>query len=698
MELRNYLMILWRRRWYVCQSLVIIPLLTYLFMVLITPIYESKAMIILKATTLQQKFISNIPNEVGNFDNFSEESFLGTIEEIIKSEPVIGAVIERMKLCDNNGELIKTEKFISPGKFGLMSQQKGIDIELLTGTNAFELTSYGPSAPEAQRIGEQVIKSFKDVFSEMYKRDAGMAGEIIRSRIKDVKKRLEIAEEDVEKYRSEHELFDTTEQIDNLLSQISTLETTYNGTLQQQYENKQILKAIRNSSIGDKKKFKDIQVQVEDISVIESYKEELLNLEMDIARRLTELTEEHVEIQAMQKQKARLQSIIKNEMTKNLSSQLIDNANYYGKIANTYIDQEFNRIELMARGNILKSQLEEKRDLISKFPEKQRILGELMREADILSTAYTSLKADFETTKSALEAELVNAVVIQPPMRYKNESYNQYFPPAKKAVPLVMSVFMAGIFGVILAFFFEYWDNRIWSAEAVENNLGLNVIGRIPNQKKVNPIKGISNNEGLMNSVCDLLGRIQLAKGKKIEGVLSVLSYSNKEGRSLLAFWLARALADQSMHVMLVDANLRDPVLHEILDISNQVGLRDVLSGEADWDSIKEVNCNVHCLTAGADKMLNSQSLFASEKFERLLKDLKKSYDVVIVDTPAHEEGADALLISKHATDVLILIENGKVNEKDVQQMLSFAQDAQLCILGAVLNRTNSNHNRTMIC
>ena len=68
MELRRYWEIICRRKWTLIQAIVLIPLFAYIFMNVVSPIYQSKAKLWVKLNTIRQKFISNIPAEFGRLD------------------------------------------------------------------------------------------------------------------------------------------------------------------------------------------------------------------------------------------------------------------------------------------------------------------------------------------------------------------------------------------------------------------------------------------------------------------------------------------------------------------------------------------------------------------------------------------------------------------------------------------------------
>lgn len=174
---------------------------------------------------------------------------------------------------------------------------------------------------------------------------------------------------------------------------------------------------------------------------------------------------------------------------------------------------------------------------------------------------------------------------------------------------------------------------------------------------------------------------------------ITVASARPQEGKTTTALNLAVTFASAGKKVMLVDANLRNPSLHVPLGKNNRYGLNDLLS---DWSSavdyIREISDtyieNLSFIASGAPAV-NPPELLATNQMDVLLDRLKKSYDVVIIDTPAALEYIDAKIIAAKCDGVLLVVEYSKVKRDTARRLMEEFALVKANVLGAVLNKAN---------
>lgn len=690
MELRRYWEIIWRRRWILIQAVILIPLFAYILMKVIPPIYQSQAKLWIKINTLQQKFIKDIPADVGKFEFTDKDNVMHTIEELLESRTVVSQVIRGMDIRDKKGYFLKEEDFIDPKKISLiLRQKKGVDIDQIGGSETFKVIGYSNNPSEAKEIAERVIRAFLGTFSKMYKEEAKKAKKVIESRLLDLKKRLREAEQAKEDYRTGNKLFNIDTQISTLIKEISELESTRNTALRSLQENKLSVETIKDASMGNQQEFKDVQITIEDNAVVENYKKQLLELETELAKLAVERTSEHPDVKVVENRIGVVKEAIKNEMSKSFASQVTGRTKFYDKLTEKYSDAVIEMVRLEARERILTEQIKERQKRLDEIPGKERKLIEISREVDDLKDAYNSLISNLETTKSAEEMDLSNVFVIQPPSLSENPNDNLYFPPRRKKVFLAVATLMGVLFGTFLVFLLEYLDDSIWSSQEIEKNLNQKVIAVIPKvRRKKLDIEKIENSS-LLDSVYTLIVNIKLFKCGEFGRVISIVSPMRGEGKSVLAVFVAGILAHQDKKTLLIDGNLRHPVLCNTFDLSNEIGLGNYLSADIkiqEMISSTFIN-NLDVITSGSVTIANPQRYLDSDKFSGLIKTLMAKYDIILLDTPAFVDGSDALIISKHAEDVLFVVEQGKTPQKKVKNFIEAINMAKMKVLGVVLNK-----------
>ena len=171
------------------------------------------------------------------------------------------------------------------------------------------------------------------------------------------------------------------------------------------------------------------------------------------------------------------------------------------------------------------------------------------------------------------------------------------------------------------------------------------------------------------------------------QAALAVVSPGSGEGRSYITANLAVLFSQLGKRTLLIDADLRRPRQHHIFGLPGRIGLSSVLAGRAGWDAVSEIKAlpGLWVLPSGATPP-NPQELLARPGFAKLIQALRTSYDVILVDTPAAENCADASTIATRAGAALMLACRDATS---VPRVASLAEDLRqfgVTIVGAVLN------------
>jgi capsular exopolysaccharide synthesis family protein len=170
--------------------------------------------------------------------------------------------------------------------------------------------------------------------------------------------------------------------------------------------------------------------------------------------------------------------------------------------------------------------------------------------------------------------------------------------------------------------------------------------------------------------------------------VVAVTSAMAGEGKTATASNLAVVLAQLGRPVLVMDCDLRKPRLHQVFKVSNQVGLVNQLTATADLETVilpTEVP-NLWVLPAGPMPP-NPSELLASERLRELLRTLRGRFDYIIVDTPPALAVTDATLVGAFADGVVLTLRSHKVTREEVRLVRDRLRQADIKILGAVLNR-----------
>jgi protein-tyrosine kinase len=169
--------------------------------------------------------------------------------------------------------------------------------------------------------------------------------------------------------------------------------------------------------------------------------------------------------------------------------------------------------------------------------------------------------------------------------------------------------------------------------------------------------------------------------------VFALLSPGRAEGRSQLCAELAIAFAQLGRHTLLVDADMRHPRQHVLFNVENQWGLAQTLAlGEQPFLHSVEGMPELTLLTSGTIPP-NPVELVSHRRFERLLTEMRRQYDFVVIDTPPVSQYADALQIATVAQRVVVVSRTEATSFASIKDMLRRLMVTDSKILGAVINR-----------
>jgi exopolysaccharide/PEP-CTERM locus tyrosine autokinase len=172
--------------------------------------------------------------------------------------------------------------------------------------------------------------------------------------------------------------------------------------------------------------------------------------------------------------------------------------------------------------------------------------------------------------------------------------------------------------------------------------------------------------------------------------VLGVTSPGHGEGKTLTAVNLAVSLAmEMSQTVLLVDADLRSPSIHEVFGLRDCPGLADyLLDNQSVEDLLVHPGIGRFVLLPGGRAISNSTEILTSPKMLALVEEFKNRYPsrIVIFDLPPLLHTADVLAFSPYTDALLFVVEEGKTTAEQLQRALTLVKNSRP-VLGTVLNK-----------
>lgn len=175
-----------------------------------------------------------------------------------------------------------------------------------------------------------------------------------------------------------------------------------------------------------------------------------------------------------------------------------------------------------------------------------------------------------------------------------------------------------------------------------------------------------------------------------------VTSTAPGEGKSMTAANLATVYAQQDKNVLFIDADLRKPTVHYTFRIDNLVGISNILVGESTLSqTVQETDVdNLDVISSGPIPP-NPAELLGSKRMEKLLDEVKQSYDIVIFDTPPLLAVTDAQILANEVDGAVLVIRSGQTEYEDVEKAKESLQRSNTKLLGTVLNDVEKKENKT---
>lgn len=349
---------------------------------------------------------------------------------------------------------------------------------------------------------------------------------------------------------------------------------------------------------------------------------------------------------------------------------------------------------------------------LSSLPSKFLEFSRLQRDKIILDQTYGLMKQKLEESKINEASKLGKVRVVdsaEPPL--KNISPN-------KKIIILGGLFLGLFVGFIVCVLYEYFDNTIKSIEDIERR-GFSVLAIIPSIGKVKN-RNNKNTKSLSNLSLDtnkLERRLLTHEDPKspiseayrsLRTSLTYLSSSNKkmstvlvssagpgEGKTTTVANLAITYANMGKKTLLIDTDLRKPVVHKIFGINNKVGISHYLSSNEDsLDKLinKTSIENLKVITSGVIPP-NPSELLGSKRMKLLINSLNDSndWDIVLFDTSPLIAVTDAVVLSQNVDNFILVVRSGITIKPAFERVISNLEHVDTKVNGIVFNAVDSS-------
>jgi len=326
-------------------------------------------------------------------------------------------------------------------------------------------------------------------------------------------------------------------------------------------------------------------------------------------------------------------------------------------------------------------------------------MSELEREAQAGRVLLETFLARFKETTSQNGLQQADARIIS----RADVPTEASFP--KKKLTLLLVMFAAAGLGVGLIFLLEALDNGYRTSEQLRSDLRLRGLGMIP-LIGGGKLKGMGPEEYLRSKPTSSFAEAHRSIHASLmfsgledqaKKVLAITSSVPGEGKSTAALCMAQILGRTGLKVLIIEADLRRPVLRHRLNLDQRryACINDILDPLDDTDDLEIYTDELSGVQyLWADRHDDPQRLFSSNKFTLFLDEARKQYDLVLLDTPPVMAVSDVVVISKHVDAILFAVQWEKTSREIVRSAVAQLRQTNARLAGSILTQVDVKRHK----
>jgi non-specific protein-tyrosine kinase len=380
--------------------------------------------------------------------------------------------------------------------------------------------------------------------------------------------------------------------------------------------------------------------------------------------------------------------VVANELANQLTKQTPTTQGLIEAEQQTFIDEQL---------ALLETQIADTLDEIARMEEE---LGELNSARQIANTQsgiaalqqkLLTLQTNYATLLGSSTGKALNSLTVVEAAALPRRPVGP-----NSLMTIMLSIAIAFAISSGAAYLIEYLDDTFKTSEEITSVLGLPVLGHIAQIDKnseagvyveKNPDSAIAE---AYRSVCLNLEFVDMDKETK---TVLISSMSPEDGKSFFATNLAMSLSESGKKVVLLDADLRRPSVHTILEVPNNRGLSEIFRGEISIDEVIDpiYHNDVGVITAGGF-IPNPSAVLGSKKMDRILDDLRFKSDFIVIDA-APFPVSDSKMLSTKADVVLLVVRYGKTRKSLARDIIKQMRQVDANISGVIFNGIPNNNN-----
>ena len=673
MELTRIWEVLRRRKWIIIQALVLITAVAAIGSYLVTPSYRTSSKIMIKQAKKASIDTGNIGlTNVSSVITASPDVDMNRI--LAMSRPIIEAMVSKLQLRNRRGNLITTEQLTRTGVVSTIRRRifarPHIAISQYQDTDVLQITTTSPDPEEAMMMANTLSGVMVDDNQTQMRTEYRSARIFLEGEIKEVKGRYNQALRNLTNFKKSTKTIDLEMETKLATEKMAELLKQKEDNIIDLAEARAKLDQLKAELARQSPEFLSASVLQENPQ-IEILKRKLTDLRLELTEALADLTEWHPHVLALKEQISMADEDLRREIeTYQTSAPQL-----------TSLERQVAALEAHLKG--VNADIDRYFNALGELPEKAFDQANLDMDLSVNQQNYSSL-LDYLYQIGVAEAITLSEIrVVDPAVRPRSPV------SPNKPLNIILGLFLGLVFGVALAFIVEYVDDTVKKPEDVKEFKPVALIGTVHRFKKekIPLISGKDPNDPLYESYRKIRNSLKFMDEKPLGSILITCSGPG-EGKSTTVLNLGISVSREGKRVVIVDTDLRRPVIHKYLDLSNQVGATSVLQGLAPVDEAIQPTPiqGLSVITSGPPPP-DPGGLIESADMGRLMSELRNRFDLVILDSAPLIVKSDALILAKFVEGTIIVLESGKTTRQAIYELIETLANANVRPVGFVLNK-----------
>ena len=610
---------------------------------------------------------------------------------------------------DNNNDFqtLSKEDFVNKYANKL---KKSVYISNNKRTDAINISIESKDPEEAAMLVNTLIDVYRERDLEWATGEMSHLKTFLLNQLSKKQKELNEIENLLKSFQEKEKIFTIDDNSKIILDNLTLFETEYNN----------VLASI--DIINEKEKFitgqlnSDEKLLAKKVSNtinqrLQAFKVEMAVIESELISTQTKYGNNHSAVLELENKLENVKSKIEDE-TRNLINEGITVADpilYRQTLMDSVISIKAVKANLLSKAKAYQNLVDDYDNKLSMLPEKILEYTRLERDRAIHAETYRFMSQKLEEARIGEASKLSKIRIVDKAIANKipikpNKSQN-----------IIFGIILGIVLGIGASMVMEFFDNTIKSIEQIERR-GLAILSMIPaisskNNRNKNSKRYVKNDgqveqlqrrlithedpkSPISEAYRSLRTSLMYTKSNSESNVILVSSPGPGEGKTTTIANLAITYANLGKKTLLIDSDLRKPVIHNVFKADKSPGLTSFLSGNSDLKSIlnKTDIDNLEIITSGVIPP-NPSELLDSNKMIDFIEKVKNQFDVILFDSPPLVAVTDAFVLMKYIDQFILVVRPGKTERGALERVIASTQQSNMNITGVVMNAMSEEHS-----